>query len=486
MASKFYGVRAEEQVTSINDPIKASSGITIAFGTAPVYQVGGEANQIELVNSYDEAVAAMGYSDNWDKYTLCEVMYSHFKLYGVTPLYLVNILDPEAHKEAVDAASMAIANGQIQLPGDAIASTVAVTDDSTEFVAGTDYDIFYEDDKCVIEVLSGGAIDTAGLASVTVAYSQVSFQREDLMSDMVGGLDVTTGQSSGLELMDKAYFKGGVLPDLLIAPGFSQNSEVAAVMATKTIFSTVFRATCLCDLDTAQATNYLAAVELKENSDSFQNPKQFVLWPMLALEDKVFHYSTQYAGLQCSVDAANDNVPSRVGSNQALKADSAVLADGTEVILDLDQANYLRGNGICTAYNFVNGFTAWGVYSACYPNSTDPKDMFLNISRMFNYVANTVIMTYWSRIDEKLTPRYAESIIDELSIWLNSLVGSGDLLGARCEFKSVENPVEDLMNGIVRVHIYMTPPTVAQEIDFLLEYDVDYVSYVLGDTGDEM
>jgi phage tail sheath protein FI len=106
--------------------------------------------------------------------------------------------------------------------------------------------------------------------------------------------------------------------------------------------------------------------------------------------------------------------------------------------------------------------------------------MFINIHRMFNYVANTCVLTYWSRIDENLTRRYAESITDELNIWLNRLVSTGALLGARCELKAEENPDTDLMAGIIRVHVYMTPPSPAQEVDFLLEYDADYVSSILG------
>lgn len=32
------------------------------------------------------------------------------------------------------------------------------------------------------------------------------------------------------------------------------------------------------------------------------------------------------------------------------------------------------------------------------------------------------------------------------------------------------------MSGIIRLHVYLTPPSPAQEIDFILEYDVNYVT----------
>ena len=36
-----------------------------------------------------------------------------------------------------------------------------------------------------------------------------------------------------------------------------------------------------------------------------------------------------------------------------------------------------------------------------------------------------------------------------------------------------------LMAGIVKIHVYMTPPSPAQEIDFVLEYDSSYVTSAL-------
>ena len=35
------------------------------------------------------------------------------------------------------------------------------------------------------------------------------------------------------------------------------------------------------------------------------------------------------------------------------------------------------------------------------------------------------------------------------------------------------------MAGIIKIHIYLTPPSPAQEIDFVLEYDASYVAQAL-------
>ncbi|MBR6321262.1 MAG: phage tail protein, partial [Lachnospiraceae bacterium] len=121
----------------------------------------------------------------------------------------------------------------------------------------------------------------------------------------------------------------------------------------------------------------------------------------------------------------------------------------------------------------------WGNYTACYPSNTDVKDYFIPVSRMFDWVANTLIQTFWSKLDSPMNRRLIDTILDSSNIWLNGLTGRGFLLGARAEMLEAENPLTDLMQGIIRIHIYMTPPSPAQEIDFVLEYDVNYVESAL-------
>lgn len=53
------------------------------------------------------------------------------------------------------------------------------------------------------------------------------------------------------------------------------------------------------------------------------------------------------------------------------------------------------------------------------------------------------------------------------------------LLGARAEMLESENPLLDLMAGILRIHIYITPPSPFQTGEFILEYDTSYVQSAL-------
>ena len=189
--------------------------------------------------------------------------------------------------------------------------------------------------------------------------------------------------------------------------------------------------------------------------------------------------SVQMAGLMATVDTDNGGCPAESPSNKTLKIDSAVLADGTEVLLDLTQANYLNSNGVITALNFIGGFVLWGNETACYPANTDVKDYFLCVSRMFGWVSNSLVLTYWSKLEGKFNRRLIDSIVDSVNIWLNGIVAEEKLLGGRVEFNEDENPTTSLMSGKAVFHVYLTPPSPAKEIEFVLEYDTEYVSSVL-------
>lgn len=41
----------------------------------------------------------MGYDDDYEKYTVCQSMGASFKVVGVSPMILINVLDPNKHKK---------------------------------------------------------------------------------------------------------------------------------------------------------------------------------------------------------------------------------------------------------------------------------------------------------------------------------------------------------------------------------------------------
>lgn len=472
-----HGVYVSEQATSVSTPVVADSGIPFVIGIAPIQSANAPAavGIPVLCTSLSEVVEKLGYSEEVDaqgcyKYSLCEFMYSHFNLYGCQPVIFCNLLNPSTMKAGVPAEDKTVVNHKITLPVEAIGDSTLIVKAAggmgDAYVMDTDYTVYYNSGKCIIETLDGGAIHTA--ATLNVAYSAVT---PDSVTD--------TTVATGLEAIEQCMGVTGIVPDLICAPGFSGGAAVAAVMATKAAgINGMFVAKALIDVSTADADDYSKVVALK-NSNNFTDENEILCWPMLKQGDRKFHMSTQLAGLMASVDTGNGGCPYESPSNKALKCDAVILADGTEVNLTLTQANILNAGGIVTALSFMGGTVAWGNYTACYPTNTDVKDYFIPVSRMFDWIGKTEIYTFWNKLDKPMDRRLVDSILDTVNIWINGLVGAGRLLGGRAEYISEENPTADRMAGIMRIHNYITPPSPAQEIDFILEYDVDYATSAL-------
>ena len=93
---------------------------------------------------------------------------------------------------------------------------------------------------------------------------------------------------------------------------------------------------------------------------------------------------------------------------------------------------------------------------------------------MFNWIGNEFILTFWQKVDAPMTPRLIRTIINSYNVRLNGLSARQFILGGRIEFNSTENPTTDLLNGILRFHIYITPPPPAEQIWGIFEFDPDY------------
>ena len=75
-----HGVTISEQATSIVPATEVEAGLPVVVGCAPVHFLDetGPVNTPRLIYSYADAVAAFGYSSDFESYNLCEFMYAAF------------------------------------------------------------------------------------------------------------------------------------------------------------------------------------------------------------------------------------------------------------------------------------------------------------------------------------------------------------------------------------------------------------------------
>lgn len=479
-----HGVSVVEQATSLVTPLEGTAGLQVIFGTAPVNLVADPykaANQLKLIYNYQEAVEAVGFSDDFENYTLCQSIYACFKAFHIAPIVVCNILDPsnEKHVKAMDEADFQVSNSQaiINVKG-ILLDKLIIKNGATTLTNGTDFLAnFNEDGNVVVSMIDNTT--TKDITSIKASGTVLNPQGVTPL-DVIGGYNAATGEEKGLELVRQVYPKFGMTPGLLLAPGWSSNVNVASVLNAKcTEINGAFTCECIVDLDSSEDgfIVYTEGKNYKEKS-GISGIHQIALWPELKIGDYQMSYSAIYAALVAYTDAANDDVPNLSPSNKLLGVTGAVLKSGKEVILDQEQANFLNGNGIVTIINDL-GFRSWGNNMACYPSNTDPKDRWICCRRFFSWWGNSFILTFKSRVGDLSNKVLIESICDTENIRGNSYADQGKCAGASVSYNEKENPVTEIMNGHITFHQKLAPYTPAENIENLLEFDPNILKSAL-------
>ena len=470
-----HGIYVSEQETSLVAPLNGTAGLQVVVGTAPVHMLAnpeGAINTPILVYSKAEAVAALGYSDEFESYTLCEAVAASFSVVNTAPMVLINVLNPAKHASELEARTVQINSGVAVLEEKGVLlGSLLVKSGETELRAEEDYTAAYNADGTLsIAILEGGAAD--GATNLTISGSKVD-PGKVTAADIVGGVDAATGAESGLEVVRQVYPKFGMTPGILTAPRFSADASVSAALQAKTKeINGIFKCVCIVDVDsgTDGARKYADVKEQKERQ-ALTDPNAYGVWGYGKVGNVVYSGSALASALTSYTDAANDDIPANP-SNKTIAISAMCLADGTEVLLDQDQANVVNGYGVATWLN-MNGFRLWGNRTCAYPGNTDPKDSFFACRRYMSWRANSFIQTYFQKVDSPLNKRLIEAIVDSENVRGNGYVAMGVAARDEITYNEADNPVTDLMNGKITFHQYMTPYTPAEDIEDIIEFDPD-------------
>lgn len=474
MSTYRHGVYTSEQATSVTAPIVGSAGLQVVIGTAPINMVADPAaavNKPILVNNFKEAVEAVGYSDDFAKYTLCEAMSASFSVVGTGPLVLINVLDPAKHTADIASTTVQVnaGVGVLDVQG-AIAKSLTVKAGSTSLTYGTDYIVTFNDDGTANIVLVAGG---AGASATTLTVTGKKLDPSKVTAaDIVGGVNASTGEETGLEVIRQVYPKLSMTPGIIIAPRFSSEATVAAALQAKTHeINGVFGAVCIIDVNSgATGAKKYADVKQQKEKQAVTSSTAYAVWPYAKVGDVVYSGSSLAAALTAYTDAINGDTPNVSPSNKTLSISAACLADGTEVVLDQEQANTVNSFGVATFLN-MNGFRLWGNNTAAYPGTTDPKDRWFSVRRFLSWAANTFILTYFQKVDSPANKRLIEAIVDSENVRGNGFVARGVCARYEITFNASENTTADLLNGKLTFHQYITPYTPAEDIEDIIEFD---------------
>jgi Bacteriophage tail sheath protein len=477
-----HGVSWSDLPTSVIAPVEAVPGVNVVFGSAPLHLIKGGAafvNKPRIYNRYEDAVAELGYSSDWETYDICEHMDACFVEFGMYPVVYVACNDPEDGQVAYPSTEFTLANGQVDTLKSLIAWSIVIKDEggTLTYVDGEDYLLsLSKNNTWVVTRLATGDIPTDTSKIKVEGYEPGGTVTE---TEIIGGVD-NNGVRSGLEVIEDVFQNCGVIPGVIVCPKWSKDATVAAAMQAKAEnINGCFACTCLIDVDTSTVTT-AQDVKSWKDTNNIVFARQECLFGKPALVSasgvkKIFNFASQQGPLLQWTDVyKGSGLPYCSPSNKNLRMNALLLDDESELPMHLLDANMLNGQGVVTALNFIGGWRSWGNRTAAYPSNTDVHDMFIPVRRMFDYIGNTLVLTIWQKVDEPGNRRLIDAVVNSLQLWLDSLTNSEALLGARIEFRQDENPTIELLDGHYVFHLYIAPPTPAEWLDFKLEYWIPY------------
>ena len=480
-----HKISTKEIDTQLTTPVEGTAGLQVIFGTAPVNLAEDPAAAVNtpiIAYSFAEAQKALGYSDDFANYTLCQAMDASFRVFAVAPVIFVNVLDPATHNKSYTSASaVSVVNGAATIKETGILlSTVAVKDQAdNSLTKDTDYTLAFDDDGYVVVTLISNA-NTESVTGVKITATELDPSAVTKQT-IIGGVNASTGEEKGIEVLRQIYPKLGLTPGLLLAPGWSQEPEVAAVLRTKCQnINELFTCEAVVDI-AANASGAVVYTGLNTAKTALAVADAHVIlcWPKVKLGSKVYYYSAVWAAMTAYTDAEHGDVPYKSPSNELINMSAAVLDDGTEVILDNAQAALVNSYGIVTAIN-DNGWKSWGNNTSIYPISKDPKDRWIACRRMMSWYRNHFILTYKDKVDDPTNYRLIEAMVDSENQYLNSLTSAGDIAGGKISFSEDDNPIESILNGEIHFDTKIAFWTPAEWIENAIEFDPTILQNALG------
>lgn len=472
MDNRFlYGAYAEIAAAR-NVASQTTSTTPIYIGTAPVHTVTGGADTVNVpivLNNFAECVSKLGYSDDWEAYTLCEAMYAHFYLEGIGPIVVINVFDPARHtptSTGTGTTSQTPANGRVTIPdaGKIILDSVEVTGKTL----GTDYTIAYDWQTETISIVQTGS-DSLGSSELTINYDLVD-PTTVKTSDVIGASD-GEGINTGVYAVMNVYQATGYKPTLLLAPGWAEQKVVhdALIDVSSAInghwHADVYTDIPLVDLEDEPITLSSAVEWKRENGYDKSNEK--VHFPLLAGNDgHKYHLSVRECINKQKVDRDANGVPYNTASNTNLTDASGLYFDEKQRYVDDDTLNQqLCRNGITTAAYIGGRWVLWGSRMANYEYGvSDPASASDTQHMMLAYLCNTFQERRAIEVDKPMTRARLSSIAFDEQSYLDSLVSIGALLYGKIELMMNTDATSDVLSGDFKYKIEVTTVPLAKSL----------------------
>ena len=310
-------------------------------------------------------------------------------------------------------------------------------------------------------------------APVTGATYNVTYKQRltdaQILSNVIGGVNDTTGQYEGVQALLSAESVVKVTPRLLIVPGFSHHLAVVSEMLA---IADRLRAIILAD---GPNTTDQDAITYR---DSFGSPRVYITDPWVKVWDTTYNAevhqpaSPRVAGMISRSD--NDRGFWYSPSNTEIYG---ILGAARHVDFALgdpnSRANYLNENEVATIIH-QNGFRLWGNRTC----SSDPKWAFLNVRRTADMINESLLQAHLWAVDRNISRTLVSDVLEGVNAYLRHLTAVGAILGGKAWADPELNTPDQVMQGKLYIDFDFSANYPAEHIIFRSHLVEDYLTEI--------
>ncbi len=315
--------------------------------------------------------------------------------------------------------------------------------------------------------------DQAGAVIVVVRVEKGATESETI-ANVIGGVNATTGDYEGVQAFLGAESKLGVVPRILLAPGFThQRSDNLANAVVSEMVGIAERLRAVIIADGPNTTDEAAVAY----SNDFGSARVYVVDPWVLKTDSAGAIlakpaSPCVAGLIAKSDndrgfwwsPSNQNINGIVGTVRPV---DFALGDANA------RANLLNEQGIATIIR-QDGYRLWGNRTL----SSDPKWVFLSVRRTADMINDSLLRAHLWAVDRNITKTYMQDVIEGVNAYLRHLTAIGAILGGKCWADPELNTPDQIAQGKVYFDFDFTPPFPAEHITFRSQMVNDYLTEI--------
>lgn len=324
-----------------------------------------------------------------------------------------------------------------------------------------------------------GIFDQTG-AMIVVVRVDVDADPDVVRSNVMGGVDVVTGQYTGVHAFLGAESTLGVVPRILIAPAFTSfvtrdaNDVItgAPVTAEMVGIADRLRAVIVADGPNTHDTDALAYRDLFGSARVFVVDPWVNVWDLQSSALAVMPSSPRVAGLIARSD--NERGFWWSPSNTEI---NGIIGTGRPIDFTLgdvnSRANYLNEHEVATIIR-KDGYRLWGNRTC----SSDPKWAFLSVRRTADMINDSLLRSHMWAVDRNISKNYVKEVLESVNAYLRHLVGISAILGGTCWADPALNTPDQIAQGKIYFDFDFTPPYPAEHITFRSHLVNDYIEEI--------